>query len=283
MTKDRRTAIAALLVGAGSWGVLWYPLRALAQQGLSGVWLAVVLFAGAGLSGLLLCRIRRRCAGPWRVGLALAFLGGVTNIGFVVAVLNDNILRVTLLFYLSPVWSVLLARIFLRERLSAVVILGVGGAILGTLILLWRDATLVLNFSDILALTAGFSFAAANVILRAYPSLALETKILSTFLGVVVVGLLVVVLSAPVAPVAPARVWVYAGLLGGIGIFGITLFVQYGVTALAVRQSSVILLFEVITAAFSQHILLHRVLSADAWLGAIVIAASATLVGAYEP
>jgi len=284
VTKDR-WAVAALLVGAGSWGVLWYPLRALAQQGLSGVWLAVILYAGAGLSGVLLCGARRRCAGPWRVWLALAFLGGVTNIGFVVAILNDNILRVTLLFYLSPVWSVLLARVFLRERLSPVVILGVSGAILGTVILLWHDAALVLRFSDILALVAGFSFAAANVIMRAYPSLPLETKVLSTFLGVVIVGLVVLAFhtpAAPLAPMAPVGAWVRAALLGGIGIFAVTLFVQYGVTALPVRQSSVLLVFEVITAAFSQHLLLHSVLGTEAWLGAVLIAASATLVGAYE-
>ncbi|MHB8253340.1 MAG: DMT family transporter [Acidiferrobacter sp.] len=282
MTKDRWFAISALLVGAGSWGVLWYPLRAFAQLGLPGVWLAVVLFAGASVSGWLLCRVRRRCAGPWSIWLVLALLGGITNIGFVVAVLHDNILRVTLLFYLSPVWSVLLARVFLDERLSFVVIFGVGTAILGAVILLWRDASLALSFSDGLALVSGFSFAAANVVLRAQPSLSLETKVFSTFLGVVMVGLLVLVIGDHSVPTASMRILAYAGLLGGIVVFGITLFVQYGVTVLPVRQSSVILLFEVITAAFSQHILLHRVLGAQAGLGALVIAAGATLVAAYE-
>lgn len=283
MTKERYGAVGALLAGAGAWGLLWYPLRGFARHGLSGVWLAVVLFAGASVAGLVLGFARRRpVTGPWRVWFALAALGGITNVGFVLAVLHDNILRVTLLFYLSPVWSVLLARVFLRERLSFIVLLGIAAALGGTLILLWRDAAPELRFPDVLALIAGASFAAANVILRAQPRLSLEAKVVSTFVGVVFVGLLVLALTGHGGPRASGLVLASAAVFGGLGIFVMTWLVQYGVTALPVRQSAVILLFEVITAAFSQHILLHTVLGAQAWWGAAIIALGATVVGAHE-
>ncbi len=283
MTKDRYGAVAALLVGAGAWGLLWYPLRDFARHGLSGVWLAVMLFAGASVAGLLLGFARGRLVtGPWRVWFALAALGGITNVGFVLAVLHDNILRVTLLFYLSPVWSVLLARVFLRERLSFVVLLGIAAALGGTMMLLWRDAAFELRFPDVLALIAGASFAAANVILRAHPRLSLEAKVVSTFFGVVFVGLLVLGLRAHGAPSASGLVLASAAVFGGLGIFVMTWLVQYGVTVLPVRQSAVILLFEVITAAFSQHVLLHTVLGSQGWWGAAIIALGATVVGAYE-
>ncbi len=283
MTKDRCGAVAALLAGAGAWGLLWYPLRDFARHGLSGVWLAVILFAGATIGGLLLGFARRRAVtGPWRVWLTLAVLGGITNVGFVVAVLHDNILRVTLLFYLSPVWSVLLARVFLRERLGWVVLSGVVAALAGTVILLWRDAAPELRFPDVLALTAGVSFAAANVILRANPRLSLEAKVVSTFVGVIFVGLLVLGLRDHGGPHASGLVLVSAAVFGGLGVFVMTWLVQYGVTALPVRQSAVILLFEVITAAFSQHVLLHTVLGAQAWWGAAIMALGATVVGAHD-
>ena len=283
VTKDRYGAVAALLAGAGAWGLLWYPLRAFARHGLSGVWLAVMLFAGASVAGLLLGRARKRAVtGPWRVWLALAVLGGVTNVGFVLAVLHDNILRVTLLFYLSPVWSVLLARVFLRERFGLVVLAGIAAALGGTVVLLWRDATLGLRFPDVLALISGASFAAANVTLRAHPRLSLEAKVVSTFVGVVLVGLLVLGFGGHGGPSASGPVLAVATVFGGLGVFVMTWLVQYGVTALPVRQSAVILLFEVITAAFSQHVLLHTVLGAQAWWGTAIIALGATVVGAHE-
>lgn len=278
MTKDRGIPIMALVIGAGAWGVLWYPLRALAHAGLGGVWLTLVLFAGAALSAGALGIMRGPWRGPWAVCLALGVLGGVTNIGFVVAVLHDNILRVTLLFYLSPVWSVLLARLFLKERLDLIVILGVAGALVGAGVLVWQPGAIMFRWADALALLAGFSFAGANIVLRAYPALSMETKLLSTFVGVVLVAVLVLALNREPMPGALPLIWIWAALLGAIGLFGMTWFVQYGVTVLPVRQSAVILLSEVITAAFSQHVFLHRTLGVQAWVGAAIIAAAATLV-----
>ncbi len=281
MTKRAVLASAALLLGAGAWGVLWYPLRALNGAGLSGLWLALLMYGGAAAASLLVFRARRSAHGPRGVWLALAVLGGITNIGFVVAVLHDNILRVTLLFYLSPVWSVLAARVALGERLTAPVLAGIGCALLGVLGLLWRQANVALNAYDALALLSGGAFALANVLLRAYPALALETKLLATFVGVVAVGFLALGFTAPGLPQTHALPVLIAIIGGGFAIFAITFLVQYGVTELPVRLSSVLLLFEVVTAAFSQHILLHGVLSAHALGGALAVAVGATLVAVY--
>lgn len=281
MTKKAWPA-AALIVGAGSWGVIWYPLRRLAQDGLSGVWLALLMYGGAAAASLILCR-GGRCAGvSRRVWLALAVLGGITNIGFVVAVLHDNILRVTLLFYLSPVWSVLAARVFLKERVSLPVVAGIVTALVGVMMLLWRQAAPTLNGFDALALASGAAFAGANVILRAQPDVALAAKLLATFAGVVGVGLVTLAVTAHGMPHPPELAVLAAVVGGGLAIFTITLLVQYGVTALPVRQSSVLLLVEVVTAAFSQHLLLHGVLTTRALAGALAVAAGATLVAAYE-
>ncbi len=281
MTKKTALASGALLLGAGSWGVLWYPLRALNHVGLSGLWLALLMYAGAAAASLLVFRPRRGTHGPLGIWLALAVLGGVTNIGFVVALLHDDVLRVTLLFYLSPVWSVLAARVALGERLTAPVMTGVSCALLGVLILLWRQASLTLNFYDALALLSGGAFALANVVLRAYPGLALETKLLATFTGVVAVGILALAFNTPTLPQTHGLPVLIATVAGGLGIFAITFLVQYGVTALPVRLSSVLLLFEVVTAAFSQHLLLQGVLGAQALVGALVVALGATLVAIY--
>ncbi len=281
MTKKAVLASGAVLLGAGSWGVLWYPLRALNHAGLSGLWLALLMYGGAAATSLLMFRPKRGARRSFGIWLALAVLGGITNIGFVVALLHDDILRVTLLFYLSPVWSVLAARVALGERLTAPVVAGIGCALFGVLVLLWRQASLTLNAYDALALLSGGAFALANVILRAYPGLTLQTKLLATFMGVVVIGALTLAFSAPALPHTHVLPGLIAAVAGGLGIFAITFLVQYGVTALPVRLSSVLLLFEVVTAAFSQHLLLQGTLSAQALAGALAVAFGATLVAVY--
>ncbi|WP_298139080.1 DMT family transporter [Acidiferrobacter sp.] len=281
MTK-KAYPVVAIVLGAGAWGMIWYPLRIVAAGGLSGVWLAVVMYAGAAAAGLVLCR-GGACAGvSGRVWLALAVLGGVTNIGFVVAVLHDNVLRVTLLFYLSPVWSVLGARVFLGERLPAAAGAGIAIALIGVGMLLWRPSSPALTVFDALALVSGAAFAGANVVLRAQPSVPLAAKLLATFLGVVGVGLAALLVSAHGLPHPRAGIVLAALIAGGLGILAITLLVQYGVTALPVRQSSVLLLAEVVTAAFSQHLLLHGVLTARTLAGALAVASGATLVAVCE-
>ncbi len=282
MTKIAWAPILAVLVGAGAWGVIWYPLRLCAAAGLSGLWLALALYGGGACLGLLAFGRRLTFRGPPWLWPALAVLGGVTNIGFVIAVLHDDVLRVTLLFYLAPVWSVLAARLFLKEPLSVPVLAGAVLAIAGAVILLWHHASLALTDFDVVALVAGVAFAGANVLLRAHPGLALEAKVFATLLGVLIVGVAALPFAASGWPaVHPEIVWLAAAAGGGLAILAITWLVQYGVTALPVRQSAVLLLFEVVTAGFSRHLLLRGALGLHALIGGAVIAAGATLVAAF--
>ncbi|MHB1567070.1 MAG: DMT family transporter [Acidiferrobacter sp.] len=280
MTNRDRGPALALLVGAASWGVLWYPLRLFAAHGLGGVWLTIVIYGGALFFTVF--THRPTASAPRAALLALALTGGLMNIGFVLAVLQDNVLRVTLLFYLSPVWTVLLARIFLGERLVWPVVSGVGLAVMGVVIVLWHGQTLVFRPPDMLALGAGASFAAANVLLRAYPDISLTTKAQATCAGVVVTGLVAVIAGRMPLPVASLPVMALALVGGGAGILIVTALVQYGVSALPVRQSAVLVLAEVIAAAVSQHLWLHRPFSALTIGGAVVLTAGATLVARYE-
>lgn len=278
MTKQAR-GVWALLGGAAAWGVLWYPLRLFAAHGLSGLWLTVCLYAGALL--LISPGVRAPLA-SWRSLTALAFFGGVTNIGFVLAVLTDNVLRVTLLFYLSPVWAVLLGWMFLGEQLGWRVMAGVVVALAGLFMILWHEAILVIHVADVYALVAGFSFAAANVLIRAETTLTIGAKAQATFFGVVVLGVVAAVFAG-IAP--PPLSGVVAGLAlgaGGLVILAITVAVQYGVTALPVRQSAVIALIEVLTAAVSQQLWLHEGMTVATVAGGAVLAAGATIVARYE-
>src|SRR5438477_8344430 len=110
----------AVLIGAILWGVVWYPMRLLEDRGLGGLWLTFVIYAAA-LLATLPSTVRslgtlNRSPG-WLTVLALA--AGWTNIAFVQAVLGGNILRVLLLFYLSPLWATFMGWLLLGERITA--------------------------------------------------------------------------------------------------------------------------------------------------------------------
>ena len=95
--------VMSLLLGASLWGVVWYPLRGLEHGGLQGVWLTLILYATALVFSLP--RTARHLPeflhSPRDLGILL-FAAGWTNVAFVLAILDGNILRVLLLFYLSP-------------------------------------------------------------------------------------------------------------------------------------------------------------------------------------
>ncbi|KAF1054027.1 MAG: hypothetical protein GAK41_00686 [Burkholderia gladioli] len=120
MMGNRRTALPtlAILVGASVWGLIWYPLRIAAGLGLTGT-------AASALTSLCACGFvviwRRRSLRTLRWHWALPALGvatGVTNLGFVWSTIHGEVLRVMLLFYLTPAWTAIYAHFLLRDRLS---------------------------------------------------------------------------------------------------------------------------------------------------------------------
>ncbi len=268
-------AVAALLFSATLWGVLWYPLRLLEGQGLAGLWSSLVLYGAAGLVGLpVLWRLRgvmgRRPGGL----LVLALASGWTNIAFILAVLEGQVVRVMLLFFLSPLWTVLLGRLLLGERPNTAARLTLLLAMAGAVVMLW-DPALGLPWprseADWLALSAGFTFALANVLVRRLAELPVGLKAVSAWWGVVLLaGLLIAGQDLPL-PQVTAGVWAAAAALGGVGIVVMTLAVVYGVSHMPVHRSAVILLFELVAGAVSSQWLTDEVVLPREWAGGALI------------
>ncbi len=107
--SHRLLPVLSLLLSATLWGVIWYPLRLLEQGGLAGLWATLIIYTTASLLGLVLAlpylgQLGRR---PWLM-LLLAAAAGWCNVSFILAMLEGTVMRVLLLFYLSPVWATLL-------------------------------------------------------------------------------------------------------------------------------------------------------------------------------
>ncbi|MCU7959090.1 MAG: EamA family transporter [gamma proteobacterium symbiont of Bathyaustriella thionipta] len=124
----------SLLLSASLWGLVWYPLRLLEQAGLAGLWTLAMMYSSITLILLLAVWRRLRLAqADGRFVLLLMLTAGWCNVAFALAMLQGEVVRVLLLFFLSPVWSVLLARILLKEPIDGfsigIVTLGMMGCL----------------------------------------------------------------------------------------------------------------------------------------------------------
>lgn len=152
------------------WGLFWIPIRGLAEAGIGGLWATFFFYAVpfALVVPLLAFRWRPAVQG----GLRLQILGLVAALSLVlysVSILYTDVVRATLLFYLTPLWSTLLARIFLGEPITLLRWLAMAIAIFGMLVIFHADAGIPLpeQPGDWIALISGFLWSVASILLRA--------------------------------------------------------------------------------------------------------------------
>jgi drug/metabolite transporter (DMT)-like permease len=194
-------------------------------------------------------------------------------------------MRVLLLFYLAPLWTVLLARLLLAERLTvsggSVVMLSMVGAV----VMLWRPelgTPWPATAEEWLAVLAGMLFALSNVLIRRASHYSIELKSVAVFAGVVVLGLASLpVMSAPVMVPMGLGTWVWVGLLGVV-LLAVNLVVQYGLTQIAAGRAVVILLFELVVAAIASWLLAAETMTTREWLGGLLIVIAGLIAARQE-
>ncbi|MFA7350913.1 MAG: DMT family transporter [Methylotenera sp.] len=275
-------AIFGLLFGAFCWGIVWYPYRIMAEAGVSGV---VSTFYTYGIVMLIAVLI---FAKHWReifklptsiIWLSLA--AGWTNLSYILAIIDGEVVRVMLLFYLSPIWTLVLAHFWLKEKTSLTGYIAIATSLLGALIMFHDPKLSSLpmprNTAEWLALSSGMGFSLSNVITRKSSHLSLLAKSFAVWGGVLVVAVIFVLLfqtpfSAPGA--FSSTNWLVMVLIALL-LMAATLFVQYGVTQIQATRASVLFLFELVVAAVAAYYLANETMSLNEWVGGglIVVAA----------
>lgn len=279
-TKSESHAVLALLLSATLWGVIWYPLRLLEEGGINGLWSSLIIYGSLIPLGLWLARphLAQVFRHPYAF-LIIAISSGWCNVAFIVAVIDGHVVRVLLLFYLSPVWAILLAWWWLGERPHNKAIVTIVVAMFGALVMLWNTELGLPwpeSVSDWLALSSGVGFAVANVALRASHGLDLRVKMAANWLGVSLVALVGILISVSPVPHVPV-LWYGLALLMGLVMLVMTVTVQYGVTHLPIYRSSVLLLFELVAGAISAQLLTNERILPMEWLGGGLIILAAYL------
>jgi len=185
-------SFAVALCGA-IWGVYWLPLRYLNHVGLSGSWATAAFFIVALPPSLVLVFLARsEIEAQFRSFFWLALLNGLVFNLYSNAYAGTTVFNVLFLFYLSPVWSILITRFWRGERVAAArlgcVIVGLAGLVL----MLSGDGgwPIPRNPFDWMALASGFFWAVIAIRVRYSAELGATANSASFFLGGIVIALL---------------------------------------------------------------------------------------------
>ena len=278
----------ALLLGASMWGVLWYPYRLLAQAGLDGIWATLLTYGLAFVVGLALFARQARTLLPLApLTLVMAAAIGWSNLAYVLGVLEGQVMRVLLLFYLAPLWTVPLAWLLLRERLDGRGMLVMALAVTGAMTMLWHPELGVpwpSERAEWLGLAAGLLFALGNVMVRRLDHLGDAAKSVAIWAGVSLAALVHLpqgdVPASAIGPVLATHWMVVGGI--ALVLVAMSLAIQFGLSRLAANRAIVILLFELVVAAFAAHYLTDERLRLQDWVGGALIVAASVASGAIR-
>ncbi|SAK99276.1 multidrug DMT transporter permease [Caballeronia arationis] len=276
----------AIMLGASVWGLVWYPMRMLAALGLTGTAASATTSAAACLF-VLLVRRRAIASMSWHwLLLALAIAAGVTNIGFVWGAIHGQVMRVLLLFYLTPAWTALFAHFILHERLTRSGVALAALSLAGAMAMLWSPELgmpLPANPAEWAGLVGGMGFAMSNVLIvkvsRVLPDLKPEMRTATIFGGAAIVAAFATLFEAMPNPPAASQMGMVAFIVIGLGVVlaSNNMLVQIGLAKVPANRASIIMLFELVVTALSAWLFANEVPGPREWAGGACIVVACVL------
>jgi drug/metabolite transporter (DMT)-like permease len=276
-------AVLVLFISSIGWGLTWFPIKALNDMGLDSMLLIFTAFA-SGAVLLLPWLLRQRHAWQAHLGLMLgiALAGGIANGAFQTAIFHGDVIRVMILFYLLPVWSVLGGWMFLGEKIDRIrfiaIVLCLGGA---SLILdVWHTSWQGISWIDVLAVCSGMGLAATNILFRLTPHIPVMSKVFSMFLGcTLLIGASLAIFSIQPGQAEPAAIPLAVGY-GALWLTAITIGTQWAVTRMEAGRSAIIIVTELVVAVVTAALLTAAELKLPEMVGGLMVLSAAIMEGA---
>jgi len=277
--------VVVLFISSIGWGLTWLPIKYLNAQGIEGPLLVLIAFAVAVLCLLpIFIRQRHQWLPQLNLMLLIALFGGFANLAFQVSIYYGEVIRVMILFYLLPVWSVVGGVVFLKEPIDTKRIFTVIAALLGAFLILGGFALFKQppGWIDLLAIGSGFAFAMNNLLFRATQTVPLTSKVTAMFAGcAILIGGFFLFGTTSVSTYTAGSLWLT--ILYGIGWLTIITFgTQWGVTRIQAGRASIIIVMELVVAVISAAIILQQELSLIEIMGGLLVVSAALIEGARE-
>jgi len=281
--SDRVAAATVVALGA-LWGLYWLPLRQLDAVATAGPW---ATFAAVAVACLVLApfgwfgRGRLRAANArslWSIGL-----GGAAFVLYSNALLYGQVATVILLFYLTPIWSTLIARFWLGWPIAgwryAAIVLGLAG----TALIFGADGGIPLprTLGDWLGLLSGMLWSVAATGIRVH----VRTRPAETNFVFCVGGLVMAAALLPLAASAPPSLAVadipaavgWTVLIGG-GWWGASLVAfMWASKRLEPARVGILLMAEVVVGSISAALLTAEPFGVLMAVGAMLVISAGIL------
>ncbi|MGB0505950.1 MAG: DMT family transporter [Pikeienuella sp.] len=267
-------------VGASFWGLFWVPLRGAEAAGLGPGWaVAIVILPAMVAAALYLAFGPRKQPVDWSRSLVAGVFAGLGFGFYALGLVTTTVVKATLLFYLTPVWTTLIAIFVLSERpgMHRWIALSVGICGLALLVGGEDDASFSLGVGEMAGLFAGFCWSVSSVALRkAGPQEVHGVMFLMCAVSIAVMAIgSIVLLKTPFefeflyAALDPVTVFF------SLMIFGSLISMFWAMGRMSPGRSGLLMMSEVLVAAFSAAIFIpEETLSVLEWAGAALIVAA---------
>ncbi len=277
-TNSDKFAGALLFFAAAFWGLYWLPLRYMEAAGLSASW-SVAFFNFIPFLILLPYLLARRAV-QFSHFRATAFIGLMIGIGlgcYATGLVVSSVIRATLLFYLTPVWSTIIGILWLKERLTPgrvlAILLGFGG--LALLVSGGDESSLPLNAGDLLALASGVFWGFGAAAMKRWPEAPTMMAAGVQFLVVVIACSAFATLifgDGPPEPAALAAAFPVAFAASGFVILPSLAAIFWASKRLFPGRVGLLMMSEVLVAILSASLLLpEEAMSLWQWIGGGVV------------
>ena len=273
-----------ILLGGALWGLMWWPVREMADIGLWGMWPPALIYLFT-LMLMLPIAVKRRklIATRWRQLAVIGLLSGSAFTFYTVSLLMTEVVRSLLLFYLTPVWGTILGIAVLGERPGpgrvCAILIGLAGllVILG----LGNGWPLPRNGGDWLALLAGVLWAFASLKLYQMGNIAAQDQMLAFVSGGAVVSVLLLMFGgSQLGGALPVGIFLdalpYAFLFALY--FAPTLFLTlWPATILTPGRAGLLLMSEVVIGVLSAALFANEVFGMRELVGTLLITSAAAV------
>ena len=206
--KSDKILSLIIVVSSCAWGLYWLPLRSIEQSGIVGSWSIVLVNACPLiiLVPLIFFNLDKLKKYPKPILFAGIMIGAAFTF-YANGLVQTSVIRATLLFYLSPIWSTIIGIIWLNERLTIARVISIIVALIGLILLLYdfrNQETTMLNFGDFSSILSGLFWALGASILKKWSKLPIIPLTAIVYFSTTSLSILlaIIVYKAPIPSLA---------------------------------------------------------------------------------
>ena len=206
--KSDKILSLIIVVSSCAWGLYWLPLRSIEQSGIVGSWSIVLVNACPLiiLVPLIFFNLDKLKKYPRPILFAGIMIGAAFTF-YANGLVQTSVIRATLLFYLSPIWSTIIGIIWLNERLTIARVISIIVALIGLILLLYdfrNQETAMLNFGDFSSILSGLFWALGASILKKWSKLPIIPLTAIVYFSTTSLSILlaIIVYKAPIPSLA---------------------------------------------------------------------------------